>query len=236
MPLATEYPHLIAVEDFVPVALTFIGAMALSRFVAKRGDDLGRLARFATVALTAGGFAKALWKLIRSFDGPDEKWLAGLLFPFLATGFACLAWALIRHDYRETGAVELRAGEPLQRLPLLVAGVAGALAFVSSALTSWSRVWVAPLIALTTIASLSVVIVCVKSARRRLRPVTAGLFVVNFAGALVLTRLSRADQTVGLQWFEQAVNTIAAGSFALGARTLAASSPVAVERARVYSR
>lgn len=233
--VVTEYPHLIAIEDFAPVVLTVVGGIALSRFVAKRDAGLGRLARLGTIVLTAGGLAKAVWKLIRSFDGPDEKWLAGLLFPLLATGFACLAWALVHHDYRETGAEAPRPGEAVRRLPLRVAAGTGVLAFVLSATTRWSRIWVAPLIALTTVASLAVVIVCVKSARRRLRPVAAALFIVNFVGALVLTRLSRADQTVGLQWFEQAVNTAAAGAFALGARTLAASSPVGVDRAIVYS-
>ena len=210
-----DYPLAIALEDFIPIVFTLLGGIQLSRWVGRRDANLERPALIGTLILSAGGACKATWKLIRSLDGPDIKWLSGALFPFLAVGFALLAWALIVHDYRETGSIEPGATNTPARIPLIVGGCALATAFVASAATGWSRAYVIPTLGLATLGSLSLVIVCVKAARRRKLALVAAAFIANFVGVLVLSRLSGIElQTIKLQWIEQSVNTFATGCFA----------------------
>lgn len=85
-----DYPVVLALEDFVPVAFTVIGALLLGRL-----DDVdGRLARVAALLLGLGGFAKAGWKLLVAGFGVD-LWMVPLaLFPLLSAGFLVLLKAL----------------------------------------------------------------------------------------------------------------------------------------------
>jgi hypothetical protein len=208
-----DYNLPIAIEDFVPIALTAFGGWQLSRWMTTRDGRLGLVGRVGTVFLVAGGLCKAIWKLMQALDGPDYKWLSGALFPLLCTGFALLAGAMFAHDYRENGA------SPLQRhpavIPAAIAAVALVLAFVLSAATGWSRAYVIPTLGLTTLASLTVVILGFKAGRRRAKPLIGAAFIANFLGVLVLTRLARLEeQTIALQWFEQSINTVATAMWA----------------------
>jgi hypothetical protein len=164
------------------------------------------------VSVTMGGASKATWKLIRAFDGPDFKWLDAALFPFLAWGFALLAWALIHVDYTETGATPPKGG--LWRVPVTIAATLSVVGFVLSASTDWSRNWVFPMLTLMTLGDLSVIVLGVKAARRRQLPIAAALLVVNFLSVLGLTRLAAVDQTRVTQWIEQLGNTAGNACFA----------------------
>jgi len=81
-----EYPVILALEDFVPVAFSVAGALFLSR---ADGIDT-RLARIAALLLGLGGVAKAGWKTIIATTDVD-LWMVPLaLFPLLAAGFLVL--------------------------------------------------------------------------------------------------------------------------------------------------
>ena len=203
----------LALQDFMPVAATAIGCWFLAELVRRVVPTMFPVAIAGGISVTVGGASKATWKLIRAFDGPDFKWLDAALFPFLAGGFALLAWALIHVDYHETVATP--PSRDLWRIPLGLSAAVGALAFVLSAATNWSRAWVIPVIALMTLGDLSVIVLGVKAARRRQLPGAAVLLVLNFVTVLGLTRLASVDQTRTLQWIEQLGNTAGNVAFAV---------------------
>ncbi|MDX6744382.1 hypothetical protein [Actinocorallia sp. A-T 12471] len=85
-----EYPVILALEDFVPVALTVTGVLLLAKL-----DDLDtRLVRTAAVLLGLGGFAKCGWKLLIASTDIDLWVMPLLLFPLLSAGFLTLIKAL----------------------------------------------------------------------------------------------------------------------------------------------
>ena len=203
----------LALQDFVPVAATAAGCWFLARYVRQTQPEFVQVAVVGGALVVAGGASKAIWKLLRALDGPDYKWLDAALFPFLAWGFALLAWALIHVDYTETGGTPRPLGA--WKVPIGISAGLSVLAFILSAVTDWSRAWVIPMIALMTLADLSVIVLGVKAARRRARTPAAVLLILNFVTVLGLTRLAAVDQTRGLQWIEQLGNTAGNGAFAV---------------------
>ena len=203
----------LALQDFMPVAATATGCWFLARFIRRVRPEFAPVALVGGAMVVAGGASKAVWKLIRALNGPDFKWLDAALFPFLAWGFALLAWALIHVDYTETGGTPRPLGA--WKVPVGLSAGLSILAFILSAFTDWSRAWVIPMIALMTLADLSVIVLGVEAARRRGRTPAAVLLVLNFVTVLGLTRLASVDQTRGLQWIEQLGNTAGNGAFAV---------------------
>ena len=214
----------LALQDFMPGIATAIGCWFLARFVRSVAPSFYPVAIAGGVSVTCGGLAKATWKLIRALDGPDLKWLDASLFPFLAWGFALLAWALIHVDYIETGSPPPSRGR--WPVPLGIAASMSAVALVLSAATDWSRAWVIPMIGLMTLGDLSVIVMGVKAARRRDLTHAAVLLVVNIASVLLLTRLASVDQTRTLQWIEQIGNTIGNAAFAVAWWMILGRSPM----------
>lgn len=192
----TDYPIALAVEDFVPVALTAAGVAMLRH--------KHRLVPLAAVLVVAGGFAKATWKLIVALDGPDLQWLHEALFPLLAAGFTLLVFALAR---------ELRhSGHPAA----LAVPLAAALAASAALRDTWpAMVWT--IIAVTGAGAL-----LLREAVRAGDRATASLFGLWMAGQYLLGPMAaRAEQSIPLQWVEQSCNTFAQAAFAYAAWRLA---------------
>ncbi|MFB4307449.1 hypothetical protein [Actinomadura sp. GTD37] len=203
----TDYPIALAVEDFVPVALTAAGVALLRH--------KHPLVPVAAVLVVAGGFAKATWKLIVALDGPDVRWLHEALFPLLAIGFTLLVFALAR---------ELRRpGHPA----VLAAPLVAALAASAVLRDSWpAMVW-------TIIAVTGAGAMLLRSAVRADDRLGASLFGLWLAGQYLLGPMAaRAEQSIPLQWVEQSCNTLAQAAFAYAAwrLTMATRAPEA-ERA-----
>jgi hypothetical protein len=216
-----DYPVSIALFDFFPVALSFLGGLQLAKWVGRRQASLRQIAVIGTVISTLGGLTKAVWKLIVSLDGPDIDWLEGTLFFGLGPGLALLAWAVISHDYLETGKAAPQASRHPALVPGLISLVAMTVAVILGFTKDWQKPYTIPILALTTLASASIVVVCVKASRRRSLPIPAVGFIVQFVGALALVRLQRLEpQTIKLQWIEESINTIAQGSYAWAATKL----------------
>jgi len=198
-----EYPVALAVEDFVPVVLTPLGIVLLTRHVDTR-SRAGVL--LAAVLVGAGGLAKASWKLTVALGGPDVTWLANLLFPLLTLGYGLLAWILISHHHSR---------RPQWVLPVL-AGVS--LLCAGAALAAGSML---PLLISTTVFSTLSGIHLILAAQRNRDSLTAALFGVQLLGFFILSPLaSRADQTIALQWVEQLSNSVAQAAFAIAAYRL----------------
>ena len=68
-------PLALALEDFVPVVLSFVGLVYVARWLKSQctGATYG-LALLSALLIGLGGFAKATWKLLYAL-GPEVSWL-----------------------------------------------------------------------------------------------------------------------------------------------------------------
>ncbi|WP_411104265.1 hypothetical protein [Streptomyces sp. cmx-4-9] len=204
---ALDYPPALAVEDFVPVLLTGVGAVLLTGPLRGHAVRTGRTAVAGTALIFLGGLSKATWKLVVALDGPDVQTLNKALFPCLSAGFLLLAHALLTLPADGSAPASVRRPPPLWGFAALWAatGAAGLL----SASTAPSMV-------------LTVVAVTVCAVRLVLLARSYGDGAAAAAGGLWLTGMyvlgplaARPDQSVALQWVEQSANTLTQGAFVL---------------------
>ncbi|MDJ0382194.1 hypothetical protein [Streptomyces sp. G-G2] len=213
MNAALDYPLSLAVEDFVPVLLTGVGAALLVRPLRGHAVRTGRIAAAGTALVLLGGLSKATWKLVVALDGPNVQVMNKALFPCLSAGFLLLAHALLTLPANGREPAAGRTPPPLWGFAAvwLAAGAAGLLLGST-----------APLMVLTVVA----VTVC--GVRLILLARSHGDTAAATAGGLWLTGMyvlgplaARPDQSVALQWVEQSANTLTQGAFALLAWRLA---------------
>lgn len=201
------YPLALALEDFVPVALTGLGLWLVASWVGLRWRPAHAVARIAAVAVAIGGASKATWKLVQSLsDGAiDVVVLDRALFVFLAPGYLALLILVVAPSRRRAAALA----------PLAVWAVALAL--------GWQRWESARLVmlAVAALASLALsAVLAVQASRIGLRAASI-LFAVHIPLVLGLTGLGRvADPSVRMQWIDQGINTVAQLCFLLAAGTL----------------
>jgi hypothetical protein len=203
-----EYSLAIALEDFIPVVLSALGFVWLARRLAERAPAVGPLAGTGAALIVLGGFSKALWKLIIAATGADVSWLANSLFPLMAPGFLCLAWALWRG---------LRAGKTSAASVWLAPLAGSALALSAAAFiafTKGGRGWVMILLAVTTLGNLLLSLQLIADSWRRGLLPAALLFAYNLATIFLQARMARMEQTIALQWIEQLNNTLSWAAFA----------------------
>jgi hypothetical protein len=188
----TEYGLALAIEDFVPVVLAGVGAITLARAVGLRVPVLRTPALLGAAVMTAGGACKATWKLlVASEPCRDLPILEDLLFPFLAVGFALLAWTV----------TSLRKGVVASPIPYAVGLAVGAGAAVALGSSG-------PLIAVTAIGSLLMGLNAATYARIAGLGFAAALMTAYLAGTLVLPSLAARDvQSEGVQWAAQITNS-----------------------------
>lgn len=209
----TDYPVALAVEDFVPVALTTAGVLLLAPYVRARfGPRAARTTLLAGAAAGTGGFCKATWKLIVAFDGPDLPWLEGALFPLLLIGFTLLAASLY----------------PRGRALTCALAAAPVLGLAASVLVG--DTWPAMVLAIVVVSVAAVRLALLGRAEGD--TTASALFGIWLTGQYVLGPLAaRPDQTVALQWVEQGCNTLTQAAFAYAAwrlsQTVRVKEPVA---------
>ncbi|MBV1852618.1 hypothetical protein [Catellatospora tritici] len=183
--LAADTPDLsmaLAVEDFVPALLAFLGYFLVAP---------SALGRIGAVLMGAGGLAKSTWKLLHAGYGIDLPVLADLLFPLLAAGGVLLAIALHR---------ALR----WSWWPLAVAGLAAA----GLAVKQHS---VQPAFIAATAFVIWISIVGAVWAWRNGAALAAALFPISVLAVLALVPLRNhpASDALAFQWVQQGVNTMA---------------------------
>ncbi|MFJ7270395.1 hypothetical protein ACIQV3_27805 [Streptomyces sp. NPDC099050] len=205
---ALDYPLSLALEDFVPVILTGIGATLLIGPLRAHSMTAGRTATAGTALVLLGGLSKATWKLLVALDGPDLQVLNKALFPCLSAGFLLLAHALLTLP-----AAREREPEPVRTTPPLW-GFA----------VVWAATGAAGLLLTSTAPSmvLTIVAVTVCAVRLILLARSHGDTVAAAAGGLWITGMyvlgplaARPDQSVALQWVEQSANTLTQGALVL---------------------
>lgn len=180
----------LALDDYVPVLLAGLGAVWLARTTSRGPAMVG------AVLVLAGGLCKATWKLVLAVSGRDVAHVDSLLFCLLAPGFALLAWGLVRRPV------------PLG-IPVLATAAAGAMALAMRS--------PGPLLALAVIGATATGVLALLEARRRQDAVAAALFAVQLVMAYALVPLAGSGQSIAHQWWEQTLNTVGQGAFALGA-------------------
>ena len=204
----------LALEDFIPVVLSATGLFFIARKVSAVDSGLGRLAVLGFFLIALGGFAKAAWKLIFALTGLDLVWLDNSLFILLAPGFILLTWALLWEGRLLQGRERPRS---FWVVPLgLTAAVAAAALLLLA--TAGGRAWFFQLLGVTTVANFTAGYLLIRQAAARQLQFVALLFARNLLLTLGLAGMARIpDQTVGLQWIEQIVNTFSQGAFAYAA-------------------
>lgn len=205
---ALDYPLSLALEDFVPVILTGIGATLLLGPLRAHSASAGRTGTAGTALVFLGGLSKATWKLLVALDGPDIQVLNKALFPCLSAGFLLLAHALLTLPAAgEHGPEAVRRTPPLWGFAAVWAatGAAGLL------LTSTAPHMVLTIVAVTVCAVR--LILLARSHGDSVAAAAGGLWIT---GMYVLGPLAaRPDQSVALQWVEQSANTLTQGAFVL---------------------
>ncbi|MFE1231722.1 hypothetical protein [Streptomyces sp. NPDC058745] len=209
-----DYPLALAVEDFVPVVLTGLGAALLTGPLRRHSARTGLTGTVGTALILLGGLSKAVWKLVVALDGPDLQVLNKALFPCLSAGFLLLAHALLTLP-------AARGPEPAggRRTPPLWGFAAAwtATGVVGLLLTSTAPHMVLTIVAVTLCAVR--LILLARSDRDAVAATAGGLWLT---GMYVLGPLAaRPDQSVALQWVEQSANTLTQGAFVLLAWRLA---------------
>ncbi|MEA5050568.1 MAG: hypothetical protein VB021_03745 [Oscillospiraceae bacterium] len=184
---------LMALVDFVPVALFFAAAVLLQRALYnKMVKGAFALLAAGSILVFAGGAYKALWKILYALGVCDYTLLEHSLFPMQGLGFLLVFLSLAGMFTKyNRGAV----------LPAVVPVYAGSLPFlIFQVLGCAGMQWCLFAVAL----------------RMRRRP-AAALFVLAFVSMLCMGYLSaKFDGSAAMNWLAQGVNIVSNGALLAG--------------------
>lgn len=216
-----EYTFSLALIDFLPVFFTAIGLSYIARMVTHISRAHGQVATAGAILTVAGGFFKALWKLLMaSSDGTiNIRWMDEGLFVWMAPGYVLLLWSVWQTARGVNRKPMLNASLiPLAFIALMFAG-SGYLYTANPDSPAWERV----LLSVMVLATFSTGILLIVFGFRQKMPLAGWLFIVNLVGIFLLNGLARMEnQSIALQWIEESINTVSWLCFALAARKLLA--------------
>ncbi|GEM_PF-476458 len=202
----------LALYDFVPVILTGVAVYFIARVVRASGVPAAQLATFGAALVFIAGLTKAIWKLIATLAGVDLVWLASLLFPLMAPGFALLAAGIWASRRRTT---------PKSAVFWLMPWIAIAIAFAFAAYrmnAGIERGWFMPIMSLASLANIILTVLLFMLAWQRGQRVTAVLFTVNLAMVFALIPIAQMEShSIAMHWLEQTLTAIGAAAFAYAA-------------------
>lgn len=202
----------LALYDFVPVILTGLAVYFIASVVRMKGVPAHQIAAVAAGLVFAAGLSKAIWKLIATLAGQDLVWLASMLFPLMAPGFALLAagiWASQRPKPPQTALFWL--------IPLVLIAAVFALAVYRMG-AGIERGWFMPIMTLASLSNIGLTMMLfIMAWRRGLRGV-AILFTVNLAMVFALIPIAQMDShSIAMHWLEQTLTAVGAAAFAYSA-------------------
>jgi len=202
----------LALEDFVPVLLTFLALLWLTRMIFAMDRRAGYVAAIGSLLVVLGGLFKATSKLFWVFSGELITWMENSLFTLMAPGFAFLAWAIWcgqRRVFRDT-RTQFVFQVPMSFL-LIIGG--GTFYFNSS---DQGRVWFFVLLTLVVLMSSLMLILLNRHALHYRLKGNASLFLVYLVITLVLNGMARTPSpTTSVEWIKQIINTGASVILAL---------------------
>lgn len=191
--MVETYPISLAIVDFLPNIAFLIGAYFLVRIAAMvNGRKCSRMVMAGSVLIALGGILKATWKLIYASGAGDVRLLSEIQFVLIAPGFLAILVAVILIARKR--AISKRKAAPM----LLIVP------------------WKLPFLFIMTLASLGAQgILTYISFRRGTRQAAVG-FIVAFMALLAMGMMASAEQTLGMQWIEESINTLGQLGFMTG--------------------
>lgn len=202
----------LALEDFVPVILTFFALLWLSRMIFAMDLRSGYVAALGASLVVLGGLFKATSKLLWVFSGELIVWMEDSLFILMAPGFAFLAWAIWcaqRKVFQEVRP------QYLFQVPAGFFFVIGGGTFIFNA-NNQGRIWFFVLLTLVVLMSSVMLILLSRHAWHYHLKGAAALFVGYLVITIVLNGLARTPSpTIGVEWIKQLTTTGASMILAL---------------------
>lgn len=202
-----EYTLSLALVDFFPVAFTAIGFVYIVRMVAHIDSLRGKVTALGAILTVAGGFFKALWKLLMASSGGtiDINWMEDGLFVFMTPGYVLLAYSV----WQTVRSVRGMKTYHVWLAPAIFIAImfAGSIYLFNANPESpaWERVLLSVMVLATVITG---VLLIVFGFRQKM-PVAGWLFIVNLVGIFVLNGMARIpEQTIVLQWIEESINAV----------------------------
>lgn len=213
--MVTEYTLPLALEDFLPVILSAVGLYFLAQMAAYLDKRAGWLTRLGFVLVSLGSMSNAVWKLIMASGGGDITLLSSAVLVLMGPGFCLVAFGI-------WAALQTERGKPLPKWlwlrPVAIAGAFLLAALIVAVIEPLGRTWSLILLILMALGNAATLILVIRHAWRLDMKLMAAVFVINFIGLFVLLGMQRIlDQTVSLQWTEQAINTALQGGFMFSA-------------------
>lgn len=212
-----EYPLSLALLDFVPVILTAIGFIHLIRLVTSVLPAQGRIAFLGGMLIVAGGFFKALWKLLMALSNStvDIAWMDDGLFVFLAPGYLLFAWSM----WQVARSVQGKTTFSAWLVPSLISFVALGTSYYLFLSNPESSASERVLLTVTVIANFASGILLITFAFRQKLSTAGWLFIINLVGVFLLNGLARvSEQTIPVHWINESINTLSCLGFAIAAR------------------
>ena len=188
----------LALFDFVPNLLFLSGAYFLVKLANLiSGKGTGRIMATGTVLIFLGGILKASWKLLYTLKIADIQLFNQALFILQAPGFVLMFLSVFRFT-------KIRVPKSSE-MPLI--------AF-----------WKIPLLAITTLSSLGSYGILTFLSFQRGKIIAAWCFILTIVIVLGMSGMaSGVNQTIGMQWVEEVVNSFGQLMFATGSWVLSRS-------------
>jgi hypothetical protein len=216
-----------AVQNFMPVLFSALGLFWVAQMIHRADPVAGRLAFTGVALVVVAGTLKATWKLVMSVAKVDVPLFSQALFPLLAPGFACIAWAL----FASRGAEGQGSGGAKVWLPALLVSAISLGAALALALTQPARAWVFVLIGVSTVANVALTALLIQRATQQRNGLAAGLFTLNLVITFALSGIAgMPNKPLEVHWIEQIISTVSNAGFVWAAWMVARQS-----RARMYA-
>ena len=204
----------LALFDFVPVVLTGLAMYFIARIVEASRVPAAGMALIGAALVLAAGVSKAVWKLNATLTGQDISWLASLLFPLMAPGFALLA-AGIWASRRASRGHSVAGWFWLVPVTLIIVAFAAAAYRVA---TGVERGWFMPIMSLASLSNIILILLLFSLAWQQGKKVIAVLFTVNLAMVFALIPIAQMEShSIAIHWLEQSLTAIGAAAFAYAA-------------------
>ena len=231
---------LLALEDFLPVILSAIGLIIITRMIRFMNPLCTRMAFLGVALVTVGGLSKATWKLIFALSEGQTNFvvLDDALFFFLAPGFILLFFSLW---YAQQSYYRNHETKNVWLLPVSLAIVAVVIGlamrqFAVNPEREGRQIWFFILLGITTIFNFATLGLAIWQSNREMIPFAIILFAVNLGAILVLQGLARIEtQSEAIQWVEQIINTVAQLGLVYAASSLYRVTTAKIDASKIGS-
>ncbi|GIV83289.1 MAG: hypothetical protein KatS3mg052_0296 [Candidatus Roseilinea sp.] len=223
-----DFPLVMALQNYMPVALSALGLFWIAQQVRAAHAEAGRLAFVGVALIIVAGTLKATWKLVMSISRVDVPLFSQSLFPLIAPGFTFVAWTLFVSKSKRMRTQD--GNSTLVWLPPALGSVATLVFALALALTRPDRTWVFVLIGVSTVANVALAALLIHSALGQRNRLAAGLFALNLIITFVLSGIAgMPNKPLEVHWGEQIISTISNAGFAWAAWMLAHSQTAALQ-------